>query len=162
MATLTAVKFNTADGAEKGIAKLQELQEQKLISVLDAALVTWPEGKKKPKTRHLTNTVGMGILDGTFWGMLFGMIFFMPFLGAAIGAMAGALSGAMVNVGIDDAFIDRVRKSVSPGTSALFVLSTDAVIDRCADAFKDLKPEIIATNLPKDQEAKLREYFAHA
>jgi len=80
-------------------------------------------------------------------------------LGAAIGAVTGALSGSLRDVGIDDTFIDDVRDKVTPGTSALFLLSSGEVLDRVADAFKDQKLELIETNLSHDEEAKLREVF---
>ena len=41
--------------------------------------------------------------------MLFGLIFFVPLLGMAVGAGMGALMGSMGDVGIDDAFIRRMR-----------------------------------------------------
>ena len=58
--------------------------------------------------------------------MLFGLIFFVPFLGMAIGAAMGALTGSMMDVGIDDDFIKASREKITPGTSALFLLSNDA------------------------------------
>ena len=91
--------------------------------------------------------------------MLFGLIFFVPLLGAAIGAGIGALAGSMTDVGISDDFINSVKQRVTPGTSALFVLSSDAVVDRIKDTFKDSQAELIASNLSADQEAKLREVF---
>jgi uncharacterized membrane protein len=162
MATLTAVKFNTPEGADQTIATLQGLQQQQLITVLDAAVVTWPEGAKKPKTRQLTSTTGAGALGGAFWGMLFGLLFFIPLFGMAIGAATGALMGHFADVGIDDNFINQVRDKVTPGTSALFLLSTAAVTDRVADELKKrgLSGELIASNLSQEQEAKLKEVFA--
>lgn len=50
MSTLTVWKFNSADGAETALTKLEGLQKQEIISVLDAAVVTWPKGRSKPKT----------------------------------------------------------------------------------------------------------------
>jgi uncharacterized membrane protein len=38
-------------------------------------------------------------------------------------------------------------------------MTSDAVLDRVADAMKDAKFEIIATNLSKEQEQELREAF---
>jgi uncharacterized membrane protein len=73
-----------------------------LIEIQDAAIVTWPEGKKKPKTEQALPLTQLGALDGAFWGMLFGWIFLMPFLGMAVGALAGALSGHFQDYGIDD------------------------------------------------------------
>jgi len=159
MATLTAWAFDNVEGAEQAAQKLQGLQAQELIKVQDAAVVSWEPGKKKPKTRQLSNMTATGALGGTFWGMLFGLIFFVPLLGAAIGAGIGALAGSMTDVGISDDFINSVKQRVTPGTSALFLLSSDAVVDRIKDTFKDSNAELIASNLSAEQEAKLREVF---
>jgi uncharacterized membrane protein len=102
MATLTVLKSPSADGADRMIATLQDLQKQQFITIQDAAIVTWELGKKKPRTRRLTNLAGFGALQGAFWGMLFGPLFFISFLGLAIGAGMGALMGSMADVGIDD------------------------------------------------------------
>lgn len=160
MATLTVLKFQNADGADQALSTLESLQKQQLISINDAAVVSWPQGKKGPKTRQALNLVAAGALTGTFWGMLFGLIFFMPLLGAAIGALSGAIGGAFTDIGIDDNFIRQVREKVTEGTSALFVLSSGAVVDRVLPELKGLNPEVVATNLPADQEEKLREYFS--
>lgn len=160
MTTLTAFKFPTVGGAEQMLSTLESLQKQQLINIYDAAIVTWPEGKKKPKTRQLHNLAGAGALGGAFWGMLFGLIFFIPFLGAAIGAGMGALMGAFADVGIDDNFIKQVREQVTPGTSALFLMSGEAVIDKVTPALQGQQFELIASNLSGEQEAKLRDYFA--
>ena len=160
MAGLTVVKFETAGGADEALSVLENAQKQNLINIQDAAVVSWPEGDKKPKTRQLNSLTGAGALGGAFWGLLFGLIFFMPLLGAAIGALTGALTGSLTDVGIDDDFIKSTREKVTPGTSALFLLSTDAVQDRIAEEFKHLPPhELIASNLSNEEEAKLKEVF---
>lgn len=159
MATLTVWEFPDADAAEKAAETPGSLARQELIQVHDAAIVTWPADKKRPKTRQLHNLVGAGALGGAFWGMLFGLIFFVPFLGAAIGAGIGALTGSLRDVGIDDGFIRSVAEKVTPGTSALFVLSSNAVIDRVRDAFAGTEGQLIETNLSSEEEARLREVF---
>lgn len=161
MATLTVWKYETTGGAQQAEEKLLALAQEGVIAVHDAAVVEWEEGKKKPKTRQLQATTASGALGGSFWGMLFGMIFFMPLLGAALGAASGALTGSLTDVGIDDNFINKVRDQVTPGTSALFLLSSDAVIDKVRDAFAgERHAELIFTNLGHEQEAALREVFA--
>lgn len=162
MATLTVLEFETAEGAEQLASALQDFQQQRLITVQDAAIVTWPEGKKKPQTRQLANLTAAGALTGGFWGLLFGLIFLVPLLGLAIGAGMGALSGALRDVGIDDDFIKRVRNDVTEGTSALFLLSSDEVPDRLADEVRsrNLKFQLVASNLTQEQEDKLREVFS--
>jgi uncharacterized membrane protein len=159
MATLTALKFPTAEGADQLLGTLEQLQKQQLITIQDAAIVSWPAGKSKPKTRQISNLTGAGALTGAFWGMLFGLLFFIPLIGLAIGAGMGALAGSMADVGIDDNFIRQVREKVTPGTSALFLLSSGAVLDRVMDALRGTQMELIATNLSKDQEEKLRAAF---
>ncbi|MFG2949356.1 DUF1269 domain-containing protein [Streptomyces adustus] len=159
MATLTVWKFDSFDRADKAEDALLRLQKQELIKVVDAAVVSWPEGAKKPKTRQLRNLTGVGALSGTFWGMLFGLIFFVPLLGAAIGAAAGALGGSLADVGIDDDLIDTVKAEVTPGTSALFLLTQDAVVDRVKAELPGGHAQLIRSNLSGEQEAKLREVF---
>jgi uncharacterized membrane protein len=128
--------------------------------VLDASVVSWAEGKRKPTTHESRSPGEAGSLGGGFWGLLFGLIFFIPLLGLAIGAATGALIGSMADVGISDKFIREVREKVTPGTSALFLLSTDAVIDRVAERFYTAGVELICTNLSREQEARLREAFS--
>ena len=160
MATLTAWKFSTPQGADLALEKLGKLQSQQLINVQDAAVVSWEEGRKKPKTRELHDTKKAGALGGGFWGLLFGLIFFVPILGLAVGVGMGALFGSMADVGISDEFINSVREKVTPGTSALFLLSSDAVFDRVRSEFAGSDAELISTNLSTEQEAKLRQAFA--
>lgn len=160
MATLTVWKFPDADTASKTIDTLKDLQSQALIKIIDAAVVEWHEGKKRPKTHQLTSVAGVGALGGAFWGMLFGLIFFVPLLGLAVGAAVGGLTASLTDVGIDDRFINDVKKSVTPGTSALFLLSSDAVTDKVHDAFKGTSAELISTNLSDEQERALREAFS--
>ena len=160
MATLTAWAFPGVDDAEKASERLQQLQAQELIKIQDAAVVSWEVGKKKPKTKQLSNMTAAGALGGTFWGMLFGLIFFVPLLGAAIGAGIGALAGSMTDVGISDDFINSVKQRVTPGTSALFVLSSDAVDRSDQGHLQGQRAELIASNLSAEQEAKMREVFA--
>lgn len=159
MATLSLLKFDTPDGADKMLAKLQELQKQQLIQIQDAAIVTWPQGAKKPKTRQLNNLAASGALGGAFWGMLFGLLFFIPFLGLAIGAAMGAIAGHFADYGIDDNFIKSTREKITEGTSGLFLLTSGAVMDKIVPAVKDQKFEVVQTNLSQEQEDKLRAAF---
>ena len=162
MATLSVLKFNDPYGADRVLIALQGLQEREMITLEDAAVISWPQGNKKPKTRQLHGTAGAGATWGAFWGFLFGLIFFVPFLGAAIGAGMGGMTGALADVGIDDDFIKQVREKVTEGTSALFALTSGATApDKIIDELKQYDFEVISTNLPEEQEQKLREAFAH-
>ena len=159
MATVTVLKCPTPTGADTLLGKIQELQKQHLITLLDAAVVSWPAGEKAPRTRQLVNLVAAGMSGGMFWGMLFGIVFLNPLFGMAAGATVGAVGGAFRDYGIDDNFIVQLRAEVTENTSALFLMTTGAVIDKVSQALKGQPFEIIATNLSAEQERKLREAF---
>lgn len=161
MATLAVLKFESPSGAQETLQVIQQLGKQELVTLQDAAIVTWPDGKKKPKTEQLHSLGGLGALNGAFWGFLFGLIFFIPLLGMAIGAAMGALSGKFADVGISDDFIKQVRSEVTPGTSALFLLIAQSTPDKFLQGLKAApKFEIISTNLTAEQEEQLKAAFA--
>lgn len=164
MATLSVWKFPETSSADRTLAVLERLEKEQLLKVHDAAVVSWQVGEKKPRTRQLRDTTKAGALGGAFWGLLFGLIFFVPLIGAALGAATGALAGSLTDVGIDDGFIKAVREQVTPGTSALFVMTSDAVVDRIRPELEsmDLKAELIKTNLSEAQESAMREAFAES
>lgn len=161
MATLAVLKFDTVEGAGQTLTIIEKLGKQQLVELDDAAIVTWPVGKKKPKTQQLNSLGGLGALNGAFWGFLFGLIFFIPILGMAIGAAMGALAGRFSDVGISDDFIKEVQAQVTEGTSALFLLISRTTTDKFLEGLKEApKFEIISTNLNAEQEAQLRQAFA--
>ena len=92
--------------------------------------------------------------------MLFGLIFFVPLLGLAVGAAFGAFGASMADVGIDDEFIKKTKEKVTEGTSALFLLTSDATTDKVVEQMKQLDFEIISTSLSKEEEDQLREAFS--
>jgi len=163
MSTLTVWKFSTWDGANQAIGTLEGLAKQGLIRVHDAASVSWQPEAKRPKTRQLRSLTGAGAIGGMFWGMLFGMIFLMPFAGAAIGAASGAIAGSLADVGIDDDFIRSTRDQITPGTSALFLMSSEAVLDKVQETFEatglQKAARLVQSNLSTEQEAALRDMF---
>lgn len=160
MSALTVWKFNTADGADRALTKLGDLQKQQLVQVLDAAIVSWPQGRKRPKTYQASNTAGAGALGGAFWGLLFGLIFFAPVLGIVVGAATGALSSRFTDYGISNAFVQDIQSKVTEGTSALFLMTGQVTIDKVEAAFAtEERGELIQSNLSIEQEAKLREDF---
>ena len=159
MATLSIWKFTSPDGAEKALGTLAQLQSQRLLVVQDASVVSWPEGRRKPRTWQARDIAGTAALSGAFWGLLFGMLFLLPLVGMAVGAAAGLTAGAFSRIGLSDDFLERVRDRITPGTSALFLLTSDEVVDRVHDAFAGVHAELLVTNLSREQEAALRTAF---
>ena len=160
MGTVTVWKFDTPHGADDALGRLERLDHEALIDLKDAAVVSWEPGEQRPKTRQLHSSNTAGALTGGFWGLLLGLIFFVPLLGLALGAAGGLLFGSLQQVGISDAFIGDVRSKITPGTSALFAVTTDALFERVAADLRDTGAELIKTNLSDEQEAKLRMAYA--
>ena len=159
MATLTAFRFDSVDGADSALGVVPMLQQQQSFAILDAALVSWPKGKNRPSTRQVVLPTGTQLLDGTFWGMLFGLIFFVPVLDTGRREEMERLTCALSDVGIDEDFIYQLRSKLTEGTSALFILSRDALMDKINDVSKGKKPDLIAINLRRNDEMKLRDLF---
>ena len=70
MATLSVLKFNDPYGADRVLVALQGLQEREMITLEDAAVVSWPQGNRRPKTHQLHSTAGAGAGWGAFWDAL--------------------------------------------------------------------------------------------
>jgi len=158
-ASLTVWRFDDESGAQEAGRTLGELERRGALRVLDAAVVTWPAGASRPRATQVLSTRASGALGGSFWGLLLGIIFFAPVLGLAVGAAAGALGGSLREAGIGEAFIRQVRDEVTPGTSALFVMTSDVVVDEVRAAFMAHHPTLLHTNLTPEQDAALRAYF---
>lgn len=155
------MSFKSEDEAGRVLEEVGELQKQNLIKVEDAATaIRHSDGKVKVKQAN--SLVGAGALGGAFWGMLFGLLFFVPFLGLAVGAATGALFGKASDYGINDQFIKQVSDSIQPGNSAIFLLVSEAKVDKVIDHLKPFGGEIIHTSLSKEEEAHLKEAYAAA
>jgi uncharacterized membrane protein len=134
------------------------MQKQYLLEMDDAVVVTRDENGKT-KLHQAVSLTGAGAVSGGFWGMLIGLLFLNPFLGFAIGAGAGALSGKFRDLGLDDKMMKGVGESLTPGTSALFVLLRKVTADKVLDGLKAFagKGKVFQSSLNKDDEKALRE-----
>ena len=156
MSNLFVLRFDNEATAHQVLGTLKRLQDQYLIKIDDAAIVTLDQ-KGKPKVQQAHDLVGMGALGGAFWGLLIGLLFFVPIFGLVVGAAAGAIAGKFSDMGIDDKFIKQVGDAIKPGQTALFLLVSDAVADRVLPELKQYKFELVRTSLSHEDEAKLRE-----
>jgi uncharacterized membrane protein len=154
--SLTVWKFATPEGVDDVVPRLRKLAAGGRVTVEDAAAVSWPEGQRKPYTAMLGSLDGPGELWGGFWGMLLGLIFLTPLAGPRFGAAAGAIAGSLSDFGVSDDFVKRVRDMVTPGTSALFVLSDGPARDALVAELRGVHFELIRSQLSAEQERRLR------
>jgi uncharacterized membrane protein len=155
MSTLVVIGYNEPYKAEEVRLKLRKLQRDYLIDLEDA-VVAVKEASGKVKLHQAINLTAAGAVSGGFWGTLIGMIFLNPLLGLAVGASAGAASGALSDVGINDQFMKDLAATMTPNSSALFVLVRKATPDKVLEEVKGTGGTILKTSLSHEDEAKLQ------
>lgn len=169
MTDLIAISFDGMHEADRALVELNQLQKEYLIDLTDAVVVIrQPDGKVNLKQSF--NLVGAGAasgsLSGALWGTLVGLLFLNPLAGfaagAVVGAGAGALSGSLVDYGIDDKFIRSVGETLTPGSSALFILVRKIQPDKVLAELSKFPGKVIKSSLAPDQERRLEEALSKA
>jgi uncharacterized membrane protein len=157
MNTLTVWCFATPEAADAALPLMVTMVSDGTADVDDAALVSWPPETRKPSARTLGGLARPGRLWGGFWGLVLGLIFLTPLAGPTFGAAAGALAGSLSDFGVEDHFVRDVRAAVTPGTSAVFVVSTATSAKRLAGALDALDIRTLTSRLSPEQEQRLRD-----
>ena len=157
MNTLTVCCFQTPEAGDAALPVVTRLVVGGDATVDDAALVSWPPGRRMPSARGLGTMAGPGHLWGGFWGLLLGLIFLTPLAGPTFGAAAGAVAGSLSDFGVEDDFVHDVRAAVTPGTSAVFLVSSAASADRLSDALAPFNTRTLSSRLSPEQEQRLRD-----
>lgn len=155
MSTLVVVGYNDVHKAEEVRLTLRKLQRDYLVELEDA-VVAVKDAKGKIKLHQAVNLTAAGAVSGGFWGSLIGLIFLNPLVGLAVGAAAGAASGALTDLGIDDNFMNELAATITPGSSALFVLVRKATPDKVLAELQGTGGKVLKTSLSHEDEAKLQ------
>jgi uncharacterized membrane protein len=158
MATLLAIAYPDQDTAEKARATVGRLEEELIIQADEVAVISRdPDGKYHVHTTHSGFSTAGGAMWGGFWGILFGALFLIPLAGWAMGAGLGALFGHLRDESIDQAFQQRVRDHLKPGTSALFMVIQHVTPDKAIAALEQYGGIVIETSLSDEDTKKLQE-----
>lgn len=162
MTTFTVWKFDDPDGAARAEWSLRAAACDGLVTVVDHAVMSWPEGADKPELHHHRDDPKRGAAWGALWGILGGALFFVPVAGAVLGAGIGALARATAGTGITEEDLERIRTEITPGTSALFTVTEDADLDGLGERFHGRDSRLISTNLTEAERSTLLETFGGA
>ncbi len=161
MSDLLVIAFPTEAQAEEVRAKLLGLQREYLIELGDAVVaVKGADGKVK--LNQLFQPVAAGAASGALWGSLIGLVLLMPLVGAAIGAASGALGGKLADLGINDAFMKDVAKTLESGQAALFLLIRKMTTDKVMAELHGTGGTILRSSFDETKEEALREALAGA
>ena len=156
MSTLVVVGYKDIYKAEEVRLQLKKLQRDDLLDLEDAVVAV--NNKGKLKLHHSFSLTPAGAITGSYWGALVGALFLMPIAGMALGASAGAVSGALTDAGIDDKFIKEIGATLTPGSSALFVLLREATPapGKVLEELKGTGGTILKTSLSHEDIARLQ------
>jgi uncharacterized membrane protein len=125
----TAWRFAGTEGADSAVLRLKRLDAADLINVVDIAVLRWPEHASAPTTQeHVTEE----------------------------GGRVAALMHKLRHGVIDGTMIETVKGDMSPGTSAMVLLSSDAKIDAVVHAFEGQPMELVRTDLSVPDQDRLR------
>lgn len=155
MSELIVIAYDDKFKAEEVRLSLLKMQQDYLVDLEDAVVATRDEDGKV-KLNQIHHLVGAGAVGGSFWGLLIGLLFMNPLLGVAVGAATGAVMGALSDVGINDDFMKELGDTLTPGSSALFVLVRKMTPDKVIDEVKQYGGKVMRTSLTKEDEAKLQ------
>lgn len=155
MSTLIVIVYPDELKAEQVRLDFLKMQKEYLVSLEDAVIaVKKPDGKVK--LNQMYNLPLGGAMSGGLWGTLIGLIFLNPLLGLVVGAGAGAVAGALSDVGINDDFMKKLAATITPGSSALFVLVDSAITDKVRAELQGTGGKILQTSLSTLDQEKLQ------
>ena len=161
MSTLIVIVYPDELQAEQVRLDFIKMQKEYLVSLEDAVIAV-KKADGKVKLHQMYNLTLGGAMSGGLWGTLIGLIFLNPLLGLVVGAGAGAVAGALSDVGINDDFMKQLASTLTPGSSALFVLVDSAITDKVRDALAGTGGKIIQTSLSTPDQEKLQQALDEA
>jgi uncharacterized membrane protein len=131
MAT-TAWKFSGTEKADEAVLRLKDLDAKEYIDVQDIAVIRWPQYAAAPTAQeHVTDE----------------------------GSKVSAMVSKMKHAAIDSSMIESAKDDMTPGTSVLVLLSTDAAINTVAAALHGLGMELTRSDLSVQQQDRVRAAF---
>jgi len=131
--TTTAWRFNGTEGADEAVGALKQLDAQELIDLQDVTVLRWPQYALAPQMQEHVTAEGS--------------------------KMASYVQKRLKHEMIDSSMIETVKGDMIPGTSVLVVLSSDAAIDKVANAFRDRQIQLIRSDLSVQQQDQIRAAF---
>jgi uncharacterized membrane protein len=133
MSALTAWRFSGTEGADEAVLRLKRLAAQDLIDLQDVAVLRWPQYAAQPSAQeHVTDE------------------------GSKVSTLAKKLRKSV----IDNSMVEAVKGDMTPGTSALVLLTADAKIETVAKAFEGQSMELIRSDLSVQQQDQVRAEFS--
>lgn len=155
---LVVAAFKQEGGANEALKRLQAAKRERMIGILDAAIIRRDEHNRLHI--HETEDVGggRGAAAGGVVGAIVGLIAGPPgvVVGGAVGALVGAAAARVIDAGIDDERLKQIGSALKPGTSAVVAIVEQTGVAEVeammADAGADVMTEAIKNDLARQLE----------
>jgi uncharacterized membrane protein len=129
----TAWRFTGTEGADGAVLRLKQLDAQDLIDVQDVTVLRWPHYASQPIAQeHVTDE----------------------------GSKVSSLVSKLRHPTIDGTMLESVKSDMTPGTSVLMLLSSEAAVDTVARAFEGQGMVLVRSDLSVQQQDRLRAAFS--
>jgi uncharacterized membrane protein len=151
MATLSILRFCTAGGAKAALGDVWALVDSGRLALRDMAIMSWDPSRAIPDTCQVVPDRRDAQLGPRFWNLLFSHVFYLPLAATRAGVQRPTSTAPLADLGIRDDFLDTAQRRLGPGTSALFLLTGDATVDRVIMLLHGLEFTIMSTNLTQRQ-----------
>jgi uncharacterized membrane protein len=136
---------------------LSEMEEDGVLEIGDAVVAT-RNAKGKVRLHQSMPLVAAGAMVGSFGGLILGMLLLNPLFGSIAGMAAGAATAARSDLGIDDGFMKSLGETLTPGSSALFVVVRHTKPEQIVERLKPFAGQckVLQTTMTAENEATLR------
>lgn len=155
MSHILVITFEDEDQAPKVLESLKSLQSSGNLNLDDASvIVKTADGKV-----HVKGMVEKGVKAGSIVGGAFGLLvggLLFPIAGLVLGAAGGALVGKTFETGVDKKFIQDVRDSLTPSTSAILFIVSSENIGLLIQALEPYSGKIYQSSFDSEAEEELR------
>lgn len=154
---LIVAAFNEEKAADQALEALRQAKKEKLIGILDAAVIRRDEKNKL----HLKETAdvggGKGALAGGVLGAVLGLIGGPAGLlvGAAAGAITGGVAGKAIDAGIPDERLKEIGEALKPGTSAIVAIIEHRWVAEIENQLAAAGAQVVTEALKADIAAQL-------
>ena len=125
----TAWRFSGTEGADEAVLKLKQLEAAKLVEVQDVTVIRWPQYATEPTVQeHATEE----------------------------SSRVSSLMHRFTHSGIDSSMVQAAQGDMTPGTSVLVLLTSEAAVDAFAKAFEGQGVELIRSDLSVQEQDQVR------
>jgi uncharacterized membrane protein len=156
---LVVAAFTNEEKAEEVLKSLKNLQKEKVIFLVNAAVMTKDDKGKVSMKETQDVGAGKGAIFGAIAGGLVGLI--GGPVGVVVGAAAGAATGGVaanrIDMGFPDDTLKELQETLTPGSSAIVALIQHEWVDRVVEELEKEQASLFRQSLKEEIVAQLEE-----